>query len=52
MIQEVDPSPAFHKISQADNVYKFDCLMTPVFMTPRRTYLPSIKTLTYSKAEI
>ena len=40
MIQNIDPSPAFHKITQA------------VFMTPTRTYLPSINTIACSKAEI
>ena len=46
MIQKIDPSPAFHEITQACH-----CLKT-VFMTPRRTYLPSINTLACSKAEI
>ena len=45
MIQKIDPS-AFHKITQAQQ-----CLQI-VFMTPRRTYLPSINTLACSKAEI
>ena len=39
MIQKIDPSAAFQKITQG-------------FRTPRRTYLPSINTLAFSKAEI
>ena len=46
MIQKIDPSPAFHKITQARQ-----CLLI-VFMTPRIPYWPSINTLTSSKAEI
>ena len=35
MIQKIDPSPAFYKITQqCDNVYE-------LFMTPKRTYLPN-----------
>ena len=46
MIKKIDPSPAFHKITQAQQ-----CLYI-VFMTPRRMYLPSTNTLSCSKAEI
>ena len=46
MIQKIDPSPAFHKITQAWQCVKI------MLMTPRRTYLPSISTLACSKAEI
>ena len=46
MIKQIDPLPAFHKISQT-----LQCLEI-VFITSRRTYLPSINTLACSKAEI
>ena len=42
----IDPSSAIYKIIKRNNVYKI------VFMTPRRTYLPSINALACSKAEI
>ena len=40
IIQKIYPSAAFHKTTQI------------VFMTPRRTFLPSINTLACSKAEV
>ena len=46
MIQNIYPLPTFHNITQA-----CQCLQT-VFVTPRRTYLPSSNTLACSKAEI
>ena len=46
MIQKIDPSPPFHNITQAGQ------RLLIVFMTPRRTFLPSINTLACSKAEI
>ena len=45
MIQKIYPTHTFHKILKRDNVYK-------LFMTPSRTFLPSINTLACSKAEI
>ena len=46
MIQKIDLSPVFHKITRAQQ-----CVLI-VFKTPRRTHLPSINTLACSKAEI
>ena len=46
MIQKIDPSPEFNKISQEQQ-----CLLI-VLMTPRRSYFPSINTVACSKAEI
>ena len=40
MIHKIDSSPTFYKITQA-----CQCLLTFMFMTPRRTYLPNINTL-------
>ena len=46
MIQKINPQLHFTKSLKRNNVYNY------VFMTPGRTYFPSINTLACSKAEV